>query len=399
MVRQNTYSNNTQYNRDDNRSLKKVGACPCCKEKHKLWNCLIFKSLTVDERWNVCTEKRLCFKCLGNHMAKYCKRQMNCKIDDRSSQSYVNSDVCNELNLSGPTEEVIVGTLNGKTTKFTSQNVNFDISPLHSSKKFRVNALVTNDVTGNLKATPWNTLSKDWENLRYIKFPEVNKSSNSIDMLIGNDNIYLHRVIEERWGRPREPIARLTPLGWTCVGLTTKAGRFRRDEAFFVHTCHASNNTTDTTDSLIRKFWEVEITGVNKPNMYTKEEVMADDIGSNSMVKNEKSGRYKVRLPWNENKSQLPPDNLYSAIKRLENVETKLKKNESLGKAYKNVIDSYVTKGHVKKVDETKETPGNQWFLPHFPVIKLDRETTKVRIVYDAAAKFQGISLNDAIHL
>ena len=51
-------------------------------------------------------------------------------------------------------------------------------------------------------------------------------------------------------------------------------------------------------------------------------------------------------------------------------------------------------KNYVRKVPLTNE---EQWFLPHFPVIKEDRTTTKVRIVYDAAAKDEGKCLNDAI--
>jgi len=39
----------------------------------------------------------------------------------------------------------------------------------------------------------------------------------------------------------------------------------------------------------------------------------------------------------------------------------------------------------------------NAWYLPHFPIIKPDKETTKVRIVFDAAAKSEGKCLNDYI--
>ena len=39
----------------------------------------------------------------------------------------------------------------------------------------------------------------------------------------------------------------------------------------------------------------------------------------------------------------------------------------------------------------------DQWFLPHFPGIRDDKDTTKVRIVFDAAAKHDGKSLNDAV--
>ena len=43
-------------------------------------------------------------------------------------------------------------------------------------------------------------------------------------------------------------------------------------------------------------------------------------------------------------------------------------------------------------------TDEEQWFLPHFAVVNNQKASTKVRIVYDAAAKLEGKSLNDAIH-
>ncbi len=49
----------------------------------------------------------------------------------------------------------------------------------------------------------------------------------------------------------------------------------------------------------------------------------------------------------------------------------------------------------MRKVPLTGEE--DQWFLPHFPVIGNDKATTKVRIVFDAAAKHDGKSLNDAV--
>ena len=40
----------------------------------------------------------------------------------------------------------------------------------------------------------------------------------------------------------------------------------------------------------------------------------------------------------------------------------------------------------------------SKWYLPHFPGISLDKETTKTRILFDASAKYDGVSLNDVIH-
>jgi hypothetical protein len=38
------------------------------------------------------------------------------------------------------------------------------------------------------------------------------------------------------------------------------------------------------------------------------------------------------------------------------------------------------------------------WYLPHFAVSKPEKETTKTRIVFDASAKKDGVSLNDVIY-
>ena len=83
------------------------------------------------------------------------------------------------------------------------------------------------------------------------------------------------------------------------------------------------------------------------------------------------------------------------ALSRLKVQEKSLmKKGPKIAQAYDQVIKDYETKGYVTKVPKTEES---QWFLPHFPVVREDKTTTKVRIVYDAATKYNGKSLNTAI--
>ena len=60
-------------------------------------------------------------------------------------------------------------------------------------------------------------------------------------------------------------------------------------------------------------------------------------------------------------------------------------------------MNANVDKGYVRKLETEVENDGPSWYLPHFPVIREDRETTKVRIVFDSAAKCNGKSLNDAM--
>jgi len=87
------------------------------------------------------------------------------------------------------------------------------------------------------------------------------------------------------------------------------------------------------------------------------------------------------------------------ALNRLETLEKQLKKCPQTTAAYSEVMLTHLKKGYVRKVDKLSEgTNKTKWYLPHFPFIKTDRLTTKVRVVFDASAKYDGISLNDAIY-
>jgi hypothetical protein len=37
------------------------------------------------------------------------------------------------------------------------------------------------------------------------------------------------------------------------------------------------------------------------------------------------------------------------------------------------------------------------WYSPHFPVVRMHKETTKIRPVFNCAEKYQGLSLNDCL--
>ena len=67
---------------------------------------------------------------------------------------------------------------------------------------------------------------------------------------------------------------------------------------------------------------------------------------------------------------------------------------------YKKIMKEQEEKGIIEKVEPTNEVlVGKVTYLPHHPVIRGDKQTTKVRIDYDALAKnIQGISLNSYLY-
>ena len=62
------------------------------------------------------------------------------------------------------------------------------------------------------------------------------------------------------------------------------------------------------------------------------------------------------------------------------------------------IIQAYVEKGYLRRVEPDEPLPPEAWYLPHFSVIRMDKTTTKVHIVFDCSAKTDGVSLNDAIY-
>ena len=79
-----------------------------------------------------------------------------------------------------------------------------------------------------------------------------------MDLLIGVDYAELHYLFKDVRGQPREPVARFTPLGWTCTG--TASGLTGGDlqsnfaQMYFVR----EQSDTDEISTLLRKFWEIE---------------------------------------------------------------------------------------------------------------------------------------------
>ena len=108
--------------------------------------------------------------------------------------------------------------------------------------------------------------------------------------------------------------------------------------------------------------------------------------------------RYQTPLPWKQTHDILP-DNYVNSKNRLLSLMKRLRKNPDLFHKYDDVIKEQEKERIIEKVpDDHQPNPGQVHYLPHHPVIREDKETSKVRIVYDASSKQPGgRSLNDCL--
>ena len=142
--------------------------------------------------------------------------KINALLDDVSTKSYINADVAAELGLQGRTEKM---TVNGQVETFETKPINIELMSITGNVSTMVSACTVDRVTGNMPVVEWNKFKQQWSHLRNIDFP-TSATSPIVDMLLGLNCADLLYAIQEVRGKPGEPIARLTPLGWKCIGNT-----------------------------------------------------------------------------------------------------------------------------------------------------------------------------------
>ena len=147
----------------------------------------------------------------------------------------------------------------------------------------------------------------------------------------------------------------------------------------------------------LRRFWELESIGITEalnPAMSQEEEHAVNDFNDGL---NFDGKSYEVRLPRKTENPKLE-NNYAQALKRLESIERKLKRDPEKAKAYTTAINQYVEKGFAGEVLDLTNGGGSVRYLPHHAVFRADRQTTQCRIVFDASAREQdSVSLNDCV--
>lgn len=208
--------------------------------------------------------------------------------------------------------------------------------------------------------------------------------------MIGSDHYWqlaTGKVIQGQSG----PTAIHTHLGWVLSGPVCSAAEQNTLNSQFIHTLHIqSSGSSPHLDSLLKQFWELESLGIkqNEPSVH---EAFKQSIQF-------KSGRYEVSLPWRSNQTQLP-SNLELARKRLQGLLKKLCQHHEVQQEYHAIIQEQLQLGIVEKISDRphQNSDSRIHYLPHHAIIRTDKQTTKLRIVYDASARDKGPSLNDCL--
>ena len=104
-----------------------------------------------------------------------------------------------------------------------------------------------------------------------------------------------------------------------------------------------------------------------------------------------------TKLPFRPGHKFLP-DNFLVCIQRLKKFKNRLT-SENLVEKYDEVFKEYGQNKIIEKVpfDEVPKKPGQVDYLQHQLVLREDKETTKIRAVFDESCASDKPSLNDCV--
>ena len=312
-------------------------------------------------------------------------------LDTGSTCSLLLADVARRLGLDGPLESVV---LNGiqKTSELVTKRVNVQVSQVNDfGTQFDVNGvLVVDHLNVPEKKVKLKELQERWPHLSDLELTEV--AGTQVTLLLGSDVPELIVPLETRHGPKGSPVGVRTGIGWTVTGRLR--GHIQECESVCkVHVATPDEELNET----VKTWWRTENFGCRNDN--DTQRSVEDERVMKFLDENTRKvdGRYEVPLIWRNDKVELP-DNFAAAAQCLNFLEKKLNRNPELAERYRKTIDMDMEKGYIKRLtkEETTAPVMRKWYLPHHPVLN-PKKPEKVRRVCDAAAKFQGSSLNSQL--
>lgn len=446
-------SSSSKFSTNSRKTGKICVVCDC--EGHRVCDCLKFKAMNVDERWKTIQHKGLCRTCLNNHGKWPCKSWQGCGvqdcrnkhhtllhcpvpsapshsvnvssnvsmssegtytffrvlpvvlhykeqsvmvfafIDEGSELTFLDASVASQLGVNGENEPLTLKwTGNVTRREAKSQKVHLEISGKKGKTKHQlVGAHTVSSLSLPSQSMRYQELAKKFPHLRGL--PIEDHARIQPQLLIGLDNLQLGVPLKIRQGRQGEPIAAKCRLGWGIYGSKPDAGSSQAVINF--HMTEVDNPDMLLNEQL-KNFFTVESMGTEgtQAKLESDEDKRAKRMLADTTRRT--SSGFEVALLWKTDNPELP-DSYSMAARRLQSLEKRLKQDPSMKQKIREQIAEYERKGYAHRITNAElETadPRRVWYLP-LGVVVNPKKPEKIRLIWDAAAKASGISLNSQL--
>ncbi|XP_053699022.1 uncharacterized protein LOC128745992 [Sabethes cyaneus] len=414
----------------------------CHRSDHRLRYCEDFRNMAYNDRMDLVTKWKLCNICLNDHGNAPCKFKIRCNVgncqqrhnpllhplesvvginahiqaasavlfrmipvrlhcgensvttlaflDEGASVTLIENELANRLGLVGTPEQLtITWTADITREEKGSRCMDVMVSAIGGGEKVLLNSVRT--VKSLLLPKQSLDSFKISQQYTYLKnLPLLSYSGARPGLLIGLNNLDSFAPIEVRMGDSGEPVAVRCKLGWTVYGPKGNGSPDRNGVLSFHHIV-----SNEALHDLLRSQYVLEETVVT-----TKKETKEDERALNILRRTTRrvGVHFETGLLWKNNEVNFP-DSWQMAIKRMTQLEKRLERNPEIYENVRKQIVEYQQKGyaHLATQEElSKSDPSKVWYLP-LNVVLNPRKPGKIRLVWDAAATVEGVSLNSQL--
>ena len=215
-----------------------------------------------------------------------------------------------------------------------------------------------------------------------------------IDILIGCDQ-YWDIVCDEivRSGKSKL-VAMDSIFGYLVSGKHYVSNKEKLQQSN--HVC--LNNVRDSSlKQVMANFWNVESIGICGDTQDENDDVL--HFFEKQVCRSSTESEYIVKIPWIVQALKKLPDNFNKCRVLLSTLQKRLIR-DSIIESYNDVIQSQIGDGTVEEVTDVGTYSEPLHYLPHHAVVSKDKQTTKVRVVFNASFRpsKNALCLNDCIH-
>ena len=311
-------------------------------------------------------------------------------LDNGSSATFCTESLLRELQVyDTESAQLSLCTVDPELTKVDSQIVSgFQVSDLSETEFISLPPVYTLPrIPVTHDDIPKQHDLQAWPHLQDVHLPDLDAD---IGLMIGNNAPEAVEPWQILHGQPGEPFAVETKLGWVVNGPVKP----NKETTIKV-------NRVGFSDDLHQMFvimYDEEVkdsSTMDEKGMSRDDHVWMDRVTAS--CSRLESGHYQIALPFRDDNPHLP-NNRLMAERRLAGLKRKLATDGKFHQDYTASMTDMIEKGYAEPVpeEERKSDDGKTWYIPHHGV-RHPQKPEKLRVVFDCAATFHGVSLNSAL--
>ena len=308
-------------------------------------------------------------------------------LDDGSNTTFCSDQLLGDLGVRGVDTTLSLTMMEREYSKKASSLVQLEVFDLDENNFIELPLVFSTPVLPiSSESVPRQEDVDRWPHLKGIRIAEIDAR---VGLLIGHDVPKALEPKEVKESQDGGPYATRTLFGWAINGPLGRNGNATRTTNFIRRDAEL--------DHMFQRFCNMEF---SDSLLDSKREISLDDKRALEIMESSavlKEGHYEIALPWRYSPSSLP-NNRVLAEHRLKLLRRRLAKDPDLFQKYSSFIDNLLDKDYARKVPDhqVNESGKATWFLPHHPVFH-SKKPEKVRVVFDCAARYRGVSLNNVL--